>query len=138
MAWTDERLERLEELWAEGYSGSEISRILGDVSRNSVLGKVQRLGSGRSTPAKPQRGIKPKTASKTEVFPSVLKETTVPTEDSRPTRNNCHKTCKWPEGDPLGDDFYFCGKPTIPGKSYCQSHAKIAHRSGNEQPSTTS
>lgn len=49
MAWTDERVERLKELWAEGMTASQIASNLGGVSRNAVIGKVHRLGlSNRS------------------------------------------------------------------------------------------
>jgi len=35
-------------------------------------------------------------------------------------------TCKWPIGDPLGADFYFCGTKTCEGSPYCSYHSKIA------------
>lgn len=51
--WTDERVEHLKNLWAEGLSASQIAARLGDVSRNAVIGKVHRLGlSSRKTPMK--------------------------------------------------------------------------------------
>src|SRR4051812_31987684 len=43
MNWTDERVERLTKLWAEGLSASQIAAQLGGVSRNAVIGKVHRL-----------------------------------------------------------------------------------------------
>ena len=43
MNWTDERVERLKRLWAEGLSASQIAAQLGGVSRNAVIGKVHRL-----------------------------------------------------------------------------------------------
>jgi GcrA cell cycle regulator len=50
MAWTDERVELLTKLWAEGLSASQIANRLGGVTRNAVIGKVHRLGlSGRTT-----------------------------------------------------------------------------------------
>ena len=36
------------------------------------------------------------------------------------------KTCKWPIGDPATPEFWFCGLPSLPGKSYCSSHDAIA------------
>ena len=36
--------------------------------------------------------------------------------------------CKWPIGHPGDNDFYFCGKPVIPGKPYCGEHCLIAYR----------
>ncbi|MEM6974051.1 MAG: GcrA family cell cycle regulator [Pseudomonadota bacterium] len=44
MGWTDERVEKLRELWAEGMSASKIAKELGGVTRNAVIGKVHRLG----------------------------------------------------------------------------------------------
>ena len=50
MGWTDERVELLKKLWAEGLSASQIAGRLGGVTRNAVIGKVHRLGlSGRAT-----------------------------------------------------------------------------------------
>jgi hypothetical protein len=43
MNWTDERVEKLKKLWAEGLSASQIAAQLGGVSRNAVIGKVHRL-----------------------------------------------------------------------------------------------
>jgi GcrA cell cycle regulator len=44
MSWTDERVEKLKELWADGMSASQIAKLLGGVTRNAVIGKVHRLG----------------------------------------------------------------------------------------------
>ena len=56
MSWTDERVEKLKELWAEGMSASQIAKSLGGVTRNAVIGKVHRLGlSNRGTGAAPPR-----------------------------------------------------------------------------------
>ena len=43
MNWTDERVEALKTLWAEGLSASQIAARLGGVTRNAVIGKVHRL-----------------------------------------------------------------------------------------------
>lgn len=48
MSWTDERIEVLRKLWADGMSASQIASSLGGVTRNAVIGKIHRLGlSGR-------------------------------------------------------------------------------------------
>jgi GcrA cell cycle regulator len=55
MSWTDERVELLRKLWADGLSASRIALELGSVTRNAVIGKVHRLGlSGRTKTAAPQ------------------------------------------------------------------------------------
>lgn len=57
MSWTDERVEKLKKMWAEGQSASTIAKELGGVTRNAVIGKVHRLGlsnrngGGSSEPA---------------------------------------------------------------------------------------
>lgn len=42
--WSDERIEELTALWADGHSCSQIAITLGNgITRNSVIGKVTRL-----------------------------------------------------------------------------------------------
>jgi GcrA cell cycle regulator len=54
MSWTDERIERLKAMWAEGKTASVIAEELGGVSRNAVIGKAHRLGlDSRPSPVKP-------------------------------------------------------------------------------------
>ena len=36
-------------------------------------------------------------------------------------------TCKWPIGDPLTPDFYFCGQHSNDGKPYCEFHSRRAY-----------
>src|SRR5437667_2692972 len=63
MSWTDERVEMLKKLWADGLSASQIAAELGGITRNAVIGKVHRLGlSGRakSTPSAAPRARKPR------------------------------------------------------------------------------
>jgi GcrA cell cycle regulator len=50
MGWTEDRVELLKKLWADGLSASQIASRLGGVTRNAVIGKVHRLGlAGRAT-----------------------------------------------------------------------------------------
>ncbi|WDR07010.1 GcrA family cell cycle regulator [Devosia rhodophyticola] len=37
------------------------------------------------------------------------------------------ETCKWPIGDPLTKDFYFCGQHSDEGKPYCEFHSRRAY-----------
>jgi GcrA cell cycle regulator len=50
MSWTDERVETLKRMWAEGQSASQIAKELGGVTRNAVIGKVHRLGLSNRVP----------------------------------------------------------------------------------------
>src|ERR687890_610375 len=54
MSWTEERIERLKNMWAKGATASQIADELGGVSRNAVIGKAHRLGlEQRPSPVKP-------------------------------------------------------------------------------------
>ena len=105
MIWTDEKIEVLRRLWADGRSASEIALTLGDVTRNAVIGKAHRLGlSGRPSPIKriPKRGA------------NILGLT--------------ERMCKWPVGDPKDVDFHFCGQPIIHPTPYCLEHSAQAYQ----------
>src|SRR4051795_13759246 len=54
MSWTEERIERLKNMWHDGATASQIADELGGVSRNAVIGKAHRLGlEQRPSPVKP-------------------------------------------------------------------------------------
>ena len=54
MSWTEERIEHLKKMWADGATASQIADELGGVSRNAVIGKAHRLGlEQRPSPVKP-------------------------------------------------------------------------------------
>ena len=43
MSWTPEREEKLKELWKKGHTASQIANLIGDTTRNAVIGKAHRL-----------------------------------------------------------------------------------------------
>jgi GcrA cell cycle regulator len=56
MTWTPERVDLLKTLWDKGLSASQVAKQLGGVTRNAVIGKINRMGlSGRAKPSKPKR-----------------------------------------------------------------------------------
>ena len=38
--------------------------------------------------------------------------------------------CRWPIGDPISEDFGFCGNRPVAGLPYCPAHAQMAYRPG--------
>lgn len=81
MAWTDEMVEELKRLWAEGVTTGEIGRRL-NISKNSIVGKVHRLGlSGRPSPIK-KKSDQPET--KPTAKPENKKNT--PVKKSKPAK----------------------------------------------------
>ncbi|WP_138380574.1 GcrA family cell cycle regulator [Luteithermobacter gelatinilyticus] len=124
MAWTDERVEKLRELWDKGLSASQIAKELGEgVTRNAVIGKAHRMGlASRPSPVKTDPAKKVKKA----------------VEKKKPSRKAAggkvslleltDRMCKWPIGHPGEPDFHFCGKPSRPGFPYCQEHCAEAYQ----------
>ncbi|WP_295808663.1 GcrA family cell cycle regulator [uncultured Nitratireductor sp.] len=165
MNWTDERVETLKKLWAEGLSASQIAAQLGGVSRNAVIGKVHRLklsSRGRATSPRTRQKKTPAAPSTTTRRPRNTRPSTVtvgatalqvqfdeepvartylrPTEDvvvpiSRKLElvQLTETTCKWPNGDPLSEDFSFCGNDAGENGPYCTYHSRIAYQPASER-----
>ena len=79
LTWTEERIERLKELWTEGLSASQIAAELGsDVSRNAVISKANRLGLAhgsakeKSTPRTRKPSGPPEPPNKLRLLPSKI------------------------------------------------------------------
>ena len=88
MSWTDERIDRLKAMWAEGSTASQIAEDLGGVSRNAVIGKAHRLGlesrpspvkAGEEKKAKPPAAAAPKPDK-----PKPAPKASAPVTESRP------------------------------------------------------
>lgn len=43
------------------------------------------------------------------------------------------RTCKWPNGDPLSEDFSFCGNACAETGPYCGYHSRIAYQPAAER-----
>lgn len=86
MSWTDERIDRLKELWTKGMTASQIADELGGVSRNAVIGKAHRLGlQARPSPVKPNEAGAPKAkAAKSAAAPPPAKQEAPPAPSPAP------------------------------------------------------
>jgi GcrA cell cycle regulator len=155
MTWTDERVETLKKLWADGLSASQIATELGGITRNAVIGKVHRLGlSGRAKspssaaprPRKPRphshmlRPSRPSFRGNTalaqafevevEAEPEVI-DNVIPLGQRRTLLELTEETCRWPIGDPSSPEFFFCGGQAIAGLPYCTHHSRVAYQPAN-------
>lgn len=43
------------------------------------------------------------------------------------------RTCKWPVGDPLTDEFHFCGCESQDSSPYCKYHARLAYQPAHDR-----
>lgn len=134
--WTDERVERLKRLWADGYSASIVAMMLGDVTRNAVIGKVHRLElpprGPRARQPRPPRRMREKSPpkfAKAPVVPRIAVKLTAPEPKMLQVAELRSNHCRWPVGDPRKPGFGFCGEKVAPGSQpYCAYHQEIGHQ----------
>ncbi len=141
MAWTEERVEQLTKLWAEGLSASQIARTLGEVTRNAVIGKVHRLGlSGRATPARAERPRvtirrTPVLSKPVMVEPEIIEEEVLEDGEWATVMTLTERMCKWPIGDPGANNFHFCGRNAPTSAPYCDAHVRLAYQASTSRRS---
>ena len=136
MSWTDEKVEKLKELWTKGHTASQIAAALGDATRNAVIGKAHRLNLEARAPSKHsgasvsrenkqiRRGPAP--TSRKAKFQSILLDKNFEPENPKSLEELTDTTCKWPIGHPNEEKFYFCGRKPEGEFPYCKLHVLYA------------
>ena len=66
MSWTDEKVNKLREFWTKGHTASEIARMLGETTRNAVIGKAHRLNLEERAPSKSKASSEKKNVNKSQ------------------------------------------------------------------------
>ena len=131
MSWTDEKVNKLKELWGKGHTASQIAQILGDTTRNAVIGKAHRLKLEARAPSKQisQNSNQTKQVRKTSQplsrrarFQALLLDKNFQAEDPKSLEELSDKTCRWPIGHPNEKGFYFCGRTPEEEFPYCKLH----------------
>ena len=137
MSWTDEKVEKLKELWTKGHTASQIAEVLGNTTRNAVIGKAHRLNlearapskqSGGALSSRDNRQIKrnPAPTSRKAKFQSILLDKNFEPENPKSLEELTDTTCKWPIGHPNEEKFYFCGRKPEGEFPYCKLHVLYA------------
>ena len=143
MSWTPEREEKLKELWKKGHSASQIASLLGDATRNAVIGKAHRLNlqaravSKRSTKKTSTENVDKKSENKTQKisrkarFRALLLDKNFEQENPKKLEELTDETCRWPIGHPYEENFYFCGRKSLEKFPYCKLHVLYAFQPKN-------
>ena len=142
MSWTSEREEKLRDLWKKGHSASQIAGMLGETTRNAVIGKAHRLNlearavSRKSTPkinstinVKPE--LKTQRLGRKARFKALLLDKNFEQENPKKLEDLTDETCKWPIGHPPEKNFYFCGRKSLEKFPYCKLHVLYAFQPKN-------
>ena len=130
--WTQTKEKLLKAMWGKGSSAREIGIKVG-ATKNAVIGKARRLELETRIPEN--------FVTKTKKAP--VKKVAPPPPPPRPTtpgvkylpRGNASDllmswsadNCRWPDGDPAGDDFTFCAGKKQGSSPYCKIHSEIAY-----------
>ena len=142
MSWTQERENKLRDLWKKGHTASQIASIIGDTTRNAVIGKAHRLKlEPRTLSKKSEPGsVKTKTdlrENKTQKlgrkakFKALLLDKNFEQENPIKLEELTDQTCRWPIGHPHEERFYFCGRKPLEKFSYCKLHVLYAFQPKN-------
>lgn len=145
--WADEEnVAKLKKLYAEGYSNGQISKAFGGaVSRNAIIGKVNRLGLKRggeymreqsakqtakrqAAVAREEKKALQAKLAQSSTAPSTIRPPTPPSEPPKPPKALMLTLvelkagqCKWPIGDDRPQRF--CGM-AMADERYCAFHAR--------------
>lgn len=142
-SWTEEHIVDLRRMWLEEEMSSGAIAAEFGVTRNTVIGKIGRLGlSGRVCDAENrskgaamrearnrlkaarlvERAARPPHAAAVgevvPVVPAIAPCALLELDDSK---------CHWPFGEPQQPGFHFCGGKAVSG-AYCAGHHSIAYR----------
>ena len=139
MSWTEEKVNKLKELWGKGNTASQIAEIIGGITRNAVIGKAHRLNLSAK--------IKTRTATSNKNFENSLEEKNNQSKKGRRSKFKSliiekdfepenpkqleeldENSCKWPIGHPNEKSFYFCGRKSLKDFSYCKLHLLYAYQ----------
>ena len=135
--WTTERVAQLRNCVNAGLSCGQIANEIG-VSRNAVIGKINRLGlsRGRSKAAsrtcagarmrRPQ--VLTQRLALKALFASEPVAQDVVSMEPCSLLNLAPRKCRWPITAGSTAEFSFCGNITAGDMSYCAGHARMAYR----------
>ncbi len=138
MTWTPERENKLRELWKKGHTASQIAVLIGNTTRNAVIGKAHRLNleariiskrTSVATKTKKESNsveIKNGKLGRKARFRALLLDKSFEPENPKKLEELTDETCRWPLGERLQPATLFCGRKPLEKFSYCKLHVLYA------------
>ena len=144
MSWTDEKVNKLRELWGKN-TASQIAEQLGGVSRNAVIGKAHRLNLSAKLKTRSNKNANTNSENKENYntvknrkgkkfkFQSLLLDKNFEPAKNLSLEELTDETCKYMEGHPDESGSSFCGRKSVNKFSYCPLHLMMIFQPKNKK-----
>jgi GcrA cell cycle regulator len=144
MSWNEEKVTQLKKLW-ETNTAAEISKIIGDVTRNAVIGKANRLNLSSKIKTRSvssnqnfqntnnEENYSKQKLGKKSRFQSLIIEKDFEPENPKQLEELTDDVCKYPINHPTDKNFYFCGRSSLKDFSYCKLHLLYSYQQKNKK-----
>ena len=136
MSWDTKKDQILKDCYGKGKTASQIAEIIGNVTRNAVIGRASRLGLSGGVKIKSREDIfskkntnidkKATNVSRRTKFRNLVLDKNFEAEKPKSLEELTEDTCKWPIGHPNEKNFYFCGRKPEEDFPYCKLHVLYA------------
>ena len=144
MSWNEEKVTQLKKLW-ETNTAAEISKIIGGVTRNAIIGKANRLNLSSKIKTRSvssnqnlqntnnEENYSKQKLGKKSRFQSLIIEKDFEPENPKQLEELTDDVCKYPINHPTDKNFYFCGRSSLKDFSYCKLHLLYSYQQKNKK-----
>lgn len=138
-AWSEDTVEALKALAAEGYSASQAASQFNGMTRNAAMGIAHRrefhfLNYNQPKSEKRKRSPVRSTPFVEPPLSEGLPTYTAPPSDGQLSLDELHyDSCRFIERDVMDPNHRYCGQTTISDKSWCPHHATIVYQPREER-----